>query len=196
MRLAWMLLGVLVVTPAFADEPPPTSPATPAAPAGPAPLPVSEPTVTPPGVVPAHAPADMTDSRPQPMKQDIVVTTERDRDGKNIAQLASIAGAGVVLAGVGVYYNLDSRDAAEAVSPRMATGAAWTAARQADYDRAHDSGVKAGIFYGLGGAALITATVMFIVTAPGSETTVIHPHYTPMVAPTQGGAVLGGAWSF
>lgn len=125
-----------------------------------------------------------------------MITTQRDRDGQNVALLASIAGAGALLAGVGVYYNLDSRDAAAAVSPTMATGAAWTAARQADYDRAHDSGVKAGIFYGLGGAALITATVMFIATAPGTETTVIHPHSTPTVAPTPGGAVLGGAWSF
>ncbi len=134
--------------------------------------------------------------RPQPMHKDIVVTTDRDRDSKNIAILASIAGAGAILAGVGVYYNLDSQDAANAVSPRMPTGAAWTADRQADYDRAHDSGIKAAIFYGLGGAALITATVMFIATAPGTETTVIHPHYAPTIAPTPGGAVLGGTWSF
>ncbi|CAN5176717.1 hypothetical protein BH11MYX1_BH11MYX1_04290 [soil metagenome] len=180
MRLAWMLLGMLVATPAFADEP--------------APLPATEPSVTPPGATPAQ-PADMAAYLPPP-KRAIVITIDRDREGKNIALLASIAGAGAILAGVGVYYNLDSKDAADAVSPTMATGAAWTAARQADYDRAHDSGVKAGIFYALGGAALITATVMFIVTAPGSETTVIHPHYTPTVAPTQGGAVLGGAWSF
>jgi hypothetical protein len=176
MRLAWMLpcsLCMVVARPALADEP-----------AGPPGAPGAATQVTP------------ARQAPQPMRKDIVITTERDRDGKNVALLASIAGAGAILAGVGVYYNLDSRDAAASVSPKMATGAAWTAARQADYDRAHTSGVKAGIFYGLGGAALITATVMLIATAPGTETTVIHPHYAPTVAPTPGGAVLGGAWSF
>jgi len=187
MRLAWILLGSLVATPAFAAEPalpPPAPPPTPTEPTPPPALPL----VTMPGMTPEYP--------PQSMRKDIVVTTDRDRDSKNIAILASIAGAGAILAGVGVYYNLDSQDAANAVSPRMPTGAAWTADRQADYDRAHESGVKAGIFYGLGGAALITATVMFIVTAPGSETTVIHPHYAPTVAPTPGGAMLGGTWSF
>ncbi len=186
MRLAWMLIGVLVATPAFADEP--------AAPPPPAPATEPAPPLAPPGATPVHN--DMTDSRPQPMRKDIVVTTDRDRDGKNIALVASIAGAGAILAGLGAYYNFDSRDAANAVSPSRPTGAAWTSDRQADYDRAHDSGVKAGIFYGVGGAALITAVVLYIATAPGTETTVIHPHYAPTVAPTPGGAVLGGAWSF
>ena len=71
--------------------------------------------------------------------------------------------------------------------------------QQADYDRAHSSAVKAGICYGIGGAALIGAVVVMIVAAPGTEQTVIHPHYAkalPTIAPAPGGAVLGGAWSF
>ena len=124
--------------------------------------------------------------------EDIVVTTPGERSTKNIAILASIAGAGALLGGVGVYFNLDSRSAADSVSAHSPTSTPWTPQRQASFDQAHDSGVKAEIFYGLGGALVIGAVVGMIVTVPKSETTVIHPHIT--VQP--GGATLGGSWSF
>jgi len=124
--------------------------------------------------------------------KDIVVTTPGERSTKNIAILASIAGAGALFGGLGVYFNLDSRSAADSVSAHSPTSTPWTPERQATYDRAHDSGVKAGIFYGIGGALIIGAVVGLIATVPASETTVIHPHIT--VQP--GGATLGGSWSF
>jgi hypothetical protein len=182
MRLAWIVVGLLAARPAFADEP--------AVPAAPEAAPIAPPAATPPN------PDSAADYRPQPMKKDIVITVDRDRDAKNIAILAALAGGGAVLGAFGVYFNLDSRDAAKAISPSSPTGVPWLAPQQADYDRAHSSAVKAGIFYGVGGAAVIGSIVYLIITAPGSETTVIHPHYAPTVAPTPGGAVLGGAWSF
>lgn len=124
--------------------------------------------------------------------KDIVVTTEGERSAKNIAILASIAGAGALLGGIGVYFNLDSRSAADSVSANSPTSTPWTPARQTTYDRAHDSGVKAEIFYGVGAALVVGAAVGLIVTTPAPETTVIHPHIT--VQP--GGATLGGSWSF
>ena len=124
--------------------------------------------------------------------KDIVVTTPGERSSKNIAILASIAGAAAAFGGIGLYFNLDSQSAANDVSAHRATSLAWTAERQATYDRAHDSGVKAGIFYGIGGALIVGAVVGLIATVPASETTVIHPHIT--VQP--GGATLGGSWSF
>ena len=133
------------------------------------------------------------------MRRDIVITVPGDRSTQNIAMVAGIAAAGALLGGIGVYYNLDSKSAAENVSPKHPTNTPWTAADQADYDRAHSSGIKAGVFYGLGGAVLIGAIVTLIVTAPASETTVIHPHYAgvqPLVAPTANGAMVGGAWRF
>jgi hypothetical protein len=182
MRLAWIALALLVPARAFADEPAPPPPdpaeAPPPAPAPPA----------------AHDPEGAADYRPQPMKKDIVIKVYRDRDTNNVLLVGGIAGLGAVLGAVGVYYNLDSRDAAKAVSPKMPTNQPWTATQQADYDRAHSSGVKAGIFYGIGGAALLASAVLFIVTAPGEEATVIHPHYA--IAPTQGGAFVARAWSF
>ena len=84
-----------------------------------------------------------------------------------------------------LYYNLDSQSAANAVSANVgvdlmsrvtSSGRVWTPDDQSNYDRAHDSAVKAGIFYGVGGAVLIGAVVTLIVTQPKDETTIIHPH--------------------
>jgi hypothetical protein len=124
--------------------------------------------------------------------KDIVVTTPGERSTRNIAILASIAGAAAVFGGVGVYFNVQSKSAADDVSATRPTSLSWTAGRQATYDRAHDDAVKAGVFYGIGGALLVGAVVGLIVTVPRDETTVIHPHVT--VQP--GGATLGGTWSF
>jgi len=124
--------------------------------------------------------------------KDIVVTSTGERSAKNIAILASVAGAAALIGGLGVYYNLDSKSASDEVSAHRPLSVPWTTDRQATYDRAHDSAVKAEIFYGVGGALLIGAVVGLIVTQPKTETTVIHPH----VAVGPGGAVLGGSWSF
>ena len=124
--------------------------------------------------------------------KDIVVTTEGERSAKNIAILASVAGAAALLGGIGVYYNLDSKSAADEVSASRPTSVPWTPARQATYDRAHDSAVKAEVFYSVGGALLVGAIVGLIVTQPKPETTVIHPHID--VGPN--GASFGGSWSF
>src|SRR4051812_19897874 len=165
MRLASIALALALILPAqaFADEP--------AAPAEPAPPPPAEAPAPPPAAHPIRDPDNAADYRPQPMHKDIVIKVYDDRDTKNVAMLAGIAGLGAVLGAVGVYYNLDSRDAASAVSPKMPPPQPGTAAQQADYDRAHSPGVKAGVFYGLGGAALITGGVLFIVTAPAERAT-------------------------
>ena len=137
---------------------------------------------------PGDSPALATDMR----HKDIVVVTPGERSTKNIAILASLAGAGALLGGVGVYFNLDSKSAADEVSQHRPVSQPWTPARQATYDRAHDSAVKAGVFYGIGGALVLGAVVGLIVTAPKSETTVIHPH----VAVGPQGATIGGSWEW
>jgi hypothetical protein len=84
------------------------------------------------------------------------------------------------------------------VSSDRYTGHAWTADDQALVDRADRSRTRAIVAYSAGGALLIGAAIVYMVTEPKSETAVIHPHGrgTPTVAPTEGGAVLGGMWSF
>lgn len=124
--------------------------------------------------------------------QDIVIRTDRPRSATNIAEVAGLAGVGVILGGVGLYYHLDSRDNANAVSPDRPTNQPWTAADKDKFDTAHSSAVKAGILYGVGGAAVIASVVLLIVTDPGQNETVIHPH----VSSTPGGAIFGNVWSF
>ena len=138
----------------------------------------------------AHSPVH-ADSR-----QDYTVEVQGDRSRSNVITIAGIAGAGVLFGGLGVYYNLDSRDAANAVSASKFINVPWTQDRQDTYDRAHDSKIKAEVFYGIGGACLIAAVVTLIVTEPKTETITIRPHAAPTVAPAPGGAMLGGMWSF
>lgn len=146
-----------------------------------------------PRLVLADVPDDGATKAPSAVsRRDLVVTTPGERTSKNVAIIATVAGVGALLGGVGVYYTLDARSATNDVTAQRPLSTPWTGDRQATYDRAHDSSVKAGIFYGVGGAALIGAVVALIVTAPKDETTIIHPHVE--VGP--GGATLGGSWSF
>jgi len=184
MRLAWLAAALL----------PSAALAQPAAPE-PAPPPADGPPGT---TVPTMRPEPDTSGdygKPRAAGKDIVITVQGERSHNNILVLSSVAGAGALLGAIGLYYNLDARSAANDVNAVEAAHVAWTPALQAKYDQAHDSSVKAGVFYGLGGAVVIGAIVGLIVTAPKDTTTVIHPH-TAVIAPTRGGAVVGTAWSF
>jgi hypothetical protein len=151
------------------------------------------------GLVPATAHAD-DDARsfPDPTGPSYTITSQGERSTNNKLALASIAGGGLLLGAVGLYYHLDSRDAADQVASLVPTNHAWTAADQETYDRAGTSGTKAKVFYTLGSLAVLTAIVGYIITDPPTETTTITPHRgpKPVVAPQPGGAVVGGLWSF
>lgn len=125
---------------------------------------------------------------------DIVIKVDRDRSLENKLVVGGLAVFGAALAGVGLYYNLDSRTAANNVSPTQQTTLTWGPELQAELDRAHSSGVKAEIFYALGGAFVVSSIVTLVLTDPGTETTVIHPRTA--IAPTRGGAFIARSWSF
>lgn len=130
-------------------------------------------------------------------EREIVIDTPGERTRENKLLLAGLAGAGVLAGGLGLYWHLDSRSASREVSAKELTGKAWTSDRQALVEQADRSRTRAAIAYGIGGALVVSAVVALIVTEPPSERTVIHPRSaTPTVAPIQGGAVVGGAWSF
>jgi len=165
-----------------------------------------------PAPAPAPAPADKTDPAygdrpnyetrnfPAPKGDDVVIVSYGERSKQNVLMLGGIAVGGVIFGAVGLYFHLDSRSASDDISSHKFTGEPWTPDRADTYDRVHSSSVTAGVFYGIGGALLLTSAVMYIVTEPKEEKTVIHPHYDPkptaLVAPTRGGAMVGGAWRF
>lgn len=187
MRTALALVASILAAPAYADEgaPPSGTPAT---------VPVES---TPPAPEqPAEAPSnEMLVPTPARRVDDIVVKSRPDRPRTTVFALAAGVGVGAILGGVGLYYHLDSRDASKELSSHKATGETWTAERQATFERAHDSSVAAGVLYGIGGAVIVGTVIALVLTEPKEETTVIHPH-TALVAPTQGGAIVGGMWSF
>jgi hypothetical protein len=129
-----------------------------------------------------------------PTGKDIVIETPEERSSTNIITISSIAGAGVVLGGIGVYFNLDGKSQADKVSTGVPLNKPWTAADQAAVDAASSDKTKTIIFYSLGGAAIVGAAVMLLMTDPGSTKTVIHPHTA--IAPVPGGAIAMHAWSF
>ena len=109
-----------------------------------------------------------------------------------------IAGGGVILGLLGAYWHLDSRSASEDVTADSFTGQAWTAEDQATFDRAERSRGRAIIAYSAGGVLLVGAAILYMVTEPETEKAVIRPNRrgSPTVTPTDGGAMLGGTWSF
>jgi hypothetical protein len=126
----------------------------------------------------------------------ITITTPGDRSAENLELVGGMAGLGLIVTGLGVFYHLDSRSTSNTVNAEAPTSLPWTDADQAQYDHAHSLAVRAGVCYGIGGAILIGALITWIATAPADQHTVIQPHVTPTVAPTPGGAMLGGSWSF
>lgn len=135
---------------------------------------------------------DIAPTRPA-KRRDILVEIPGERSFENKAILVGVLGAGLVVGAVGVYFNLDARDAADAVSADRPTGRAWTAERAALVERADRSSTRAGVAYAVGGALVAGAIIGWIVSAPKIERTIIR---TGMVAPTRGGAVVGGTWRF
>lgn len=129
----------------------------------------------------------------------IEIVHRPERSLGNRLLLAGIAGGGALAGGLGVYFHLESRDAANAVGADSFTSTAWGPDDQANVDRAADNRSKAMVAYGIGGGLLLAAVVTLIVTEPAAETVVITPRtpsVTPTVSPAEGGAVLGGRWSF
>lgn len=127
----------------------------------------------------------------------IEIVTRPERSLGNKLLLAGLVGGGALAGGLGVYFHLESRDASNAVGADSFTSMAWTPEDQANVDRAEDNRGKAAIAYGIGGGFMIAAIVTLIVTEPKAETIVITPKRPmPIVTPADGGALLGGRWSF
>ena len=181
---------LLMVSTAMADEPVDTPPP-------PAPAPVEAPRPTAPPTAPATSP-DAIPYTPPPSR-DIVISAPGERTTKNWLTLGAIAGAGLLVGGVGLYYNLDARDASNQVTAQTAidplsgshgSGRTWSAADQALVDRANSSSTKMEVFYAIGGADVTAAIVMYFVTEPPEQRSVIHTH----VGVSPNGAMIFGSF--
>jgi len=131
-----------------------------------------------------------------PRGKDIVIEVPGERTLNNKLAIGGVAGAGLLVGALGLYFNLDARSAADELSSQLFTGKAWTADKEALDDRAHRSSGRAGIAYGIGGALIAGAIAALVITEPKSERSVIRTGPAPAITPVQGGALLGGAWSF
>ena len=146
-------------------------------------------------VLGASAPV-LADGRVDGPEHPIVVTTPGERSSHNLQFIAGLTGVGLVLTGLGAFYNLDSRSESNRLTAEAPTGQPWTAGDQAEYDDAHRLARDAVICYSLGGLVLISALVSWIATAPDDQYVTVQPHAQPTLTPTPGGALLGGSWRF
>jgi len=183
-----------------APQPEPTAPQPPAAPpAAPAEPPASPPAEAP-KVDPAYGEApddsvlnDDDSSRPGLRRgRTIVVRYTPDRTRANMVMLGAFGGAAALFGGLGVYFHLESRSEADEVSAKSYTGRPWTQERQDTYDRSTRDSTIAGVLYGIGGALALTTAVLYIVTEPELQETIMTPH----VSATREGAMIGGGWRF
>jgi hypothetical protein len=151
-----------------------------------------------PEVVPPQEPKDTHEGQylKTPIRpREIVVDIPGVRPTQTKLMLYSLAAATVIAGGVGLYYHLDSRDAANSVSRQVFEGETWTADRQALFEQGERSRGRAAIWYTAGGLFLTGTVVALIVTEPKSERQVIRPRHAG-IAPTPGGAIAGAGWSF
>lgn len=180
------VLAIALPRAGFADEPAPA----PAPEPTPAPEPDPAPTPAPPPapVVQEPAPIVRTGGR------DVTIEVPGERSRNNKLIVGGIFAGGVLVSALGLYYHLDSRDAANEVSADRFNGKAWSDKQVDLVERADRSKTRATVSYVIGGGLLVGAIVAYIVTAPKSETAVIHTGVA--VVPTDDGGMVTRMWSF
>jgi hypothetical protein len=153
--------------------------------------------------LPGVSAADTDFFTAKPQGQAIKVTEARSRTSGQRLLIGGLIGGAVLCAGAGLYFHLDSRSASNEVSRVDQSNEVWTRDRQDTYDRAHRSRTGAIVGYAGGGAILIAAAVVLIVTDPGTE---VKDTGIAKVAggklqglalsPLEGGALMEAAWRF
>jgi hypothetical protein len=177
-----MVLAALLIARTVLAQPGETAPSAPPTPAPAAPV-----------ADPAYGEApERTVGSEDAGRRKYVVRYPPDRPHSNIVLLAALGGATLLFGGAGVYFHLQSRSAADDVSAKTDTGLPWTQDRQDTYDRSERDATIAGVLYGIGGALALTTAILYIVTEPELQETVM----TPRVTATRDGAMFGGTWSF
>ena len=125
----------------------------------------------------------------------------QDDGDRSIADRHLILGlyiGAAVVGGLGLYFHLDSRAAADDVSNENEATGPWTASLQSTYDRAHRDGELAEVSYGVAGGLLIGAIVATWWTQPKPRTAQVEVSRmpTPVVSPSHNGGVVSAQWDF
>jgi hypothetical protein len=124
-----------------------------------------------------------------PSSTAVAVRQPKQRTTRQRVTIYGLLGGAAIFAGVGAWAHLESRDVAKELEiPAVEPVATWTDEHQDLYDRGIRMRGVAVFSYLLSAGLLTGATVYAYRTRPGYETIVIEP--------TQGGAMLGGAWAW
>lgn len=151
----------------------------------------------PPSPLPAPVEAPPAAPMPPPTRSRVIeIEVPGERTTNNKLIVGGIAAAGVIASALGVYWHLDSRDAANEVSADAFTGEAWTSEKVGLVDRADRSKTRATVAYAIGGALLIGAIATYILTEPESETSVIRTGGVAITPVPDGGGLVTKLWSF
>jgi hypothetical protein len=126
---------------------------------------------------------------------EVVVRTPGARTPAQRRLIAGVLGGAAALGGLGLYFHLDGKRAADRVSADAETDVVWSRALQADYDHAERYRDLAIVSYALGGAALVAAAVIVLRTAP-PDVVERKQIALPAIAPVRGGAIASLGWSF
>lgn len=133
-------------------------------------------------------------------------TVDRERNTRQRILIASLFGSSVLFGGVGLLFHIDSKDKSDEVSTDAGrhSGRVYTE----DLDDTRRAALRSRTFaiasYSISGGFLIGTLVAYLLTDPGQET--VHVGTEAMgaggararllVEPTDGGALVGGAWRF
>ena len=140
---------------------------------------------------PAHAGNDYF-AKPNDSSK-VTVVHGRSRTTRQRLLLAGLVLGAAATGGLGLYFNLQSRDAASSLSETHGRlVGTWTPALQDTYDRAKTDGDLAIAGYALAGALFAGSMVAVYFTDPGRASTQL----APTAALVKGGAVVGGSVHF
>ena len=133
------------------------------------------------------------------LRDEVLDTVERgDRSPSDRHLIGGLYVGAAVVGGLGLYFHLDSRAAANDVSNQNEATGPWTAALQSTYDRGHHDGELAEISYGVAGSLLLGAIIATWWTQPKPRTAQVDVSRipTPVVSPTRNGGVVSAQWDF
>ena len=136
---------------------------------------------------------------------EVTFRIDKERSTTEKVVIGSIGGGVVLFGAIGGLFTIDYNNKSDEVSAVGAhTGMIYTEALEDTRKSAIRSRNLAIVGYGLAGASLIGTIVTYIVTEPGTEEVTYGPggviekkiESSTLVAPVEGGAIVGKMWRF